>query len=68
MYKKIKIWNKLYDEQKLDFKHTSIKLSSWEGHAKNADSYCLIKKVKSNCKWLYDGSPYDCNEYREKDL
>ena len=62
IYKKIKIWNKLYDEQKLDFKQASIKLNSWEGHAKNADSYSLIKKVKSKCKWLYDERTYNYNE------
>ena len=62
IYKKIKKWNELYDDKKLDLKQASIKLNSWEGHAKNADSYYLIKKVKSNCKWLYDGRPYNYNE------
>lgn len=52
-YKKIKKWNQLYDEKKLDFKEAAMCLNSWIGHAKNADTYFLIKRVKENCKWLY---------------
>lgn len=61
IYKKVKVWNKLYKYKKLDLKEASIKLNSWIGHAQNANSYFLIEKVKNNCKWLYDGSPYDFN-------
>ena len=56
IYKKVRIWNKLYDEKKLEFKDTSLRLNSWIGHAKNADSYYLIKNIKRNCKWLYEES------------
>ncbi len=53
MYKKIKIWNELYKKNKLDLKETFLKLTSWEGHAKNADTYFLRKKVRDKCDWLY---------------
>lgn len=62
IYKKVKKWNKLYDNKKLNLREASMKLNSWTGHAQNANSYFLIKKVKSNCKWLYDESPYNFNE------
>ena len=56
---KVKNWNKLYDENKLDLKNTAMKLNSWVGHAQNADCYNLIHKIKDDCKWLYTG------EYQE---
>ena len=31
-----------------------MKLNSWIGHAKNANSYSLIQNVKRKCEWLYD--------------
>ena len=52
--KKIKIWNKLYHENKLDLKEAALKLNSWIGHAQNADTYHLVKEVKRRCDWLYD--------------
>lgn len=52
--KKIKIWNKLYHENKLDLKETALKLNSWIGHAQNADTYHLVKEMKRRCDWLYD--------------
>lgn len=54
MYKKIKIWNELYEKKQLDLKETFTKLASWEGHAKNADAFFLRKKVRRKCNWLYD--------------
>lgn len=54
IYKKVKIWNQLYKEKKIDFKNTAMKLNSWIGHAKNANSYSLIQNVKRKCEWLYD--------------
>lgn len=53
IYKRVKVWNKLYEENKIDFKKASISLNSWIGHAKNADSYLLIQNIKKKCKWLY---------------
>ncbi len=54
MYKRLKNWNKLYDKKQLELKETFTKLASWEGHAKNADTFYLRKKVRKMCKWLYD--------------
>lgn len=48
IYKRVKVWNKLYEENKIDFKKASISLNSWIGHAKNADSYLLIQNIKKN--------------------
>lgn len=54
IYKKIKIWNKLYEEKSLDLKETYTKLVSWEGHAKNADTFHLRRYVRKKCNWLYN--------------
>lgn len=52
--KKIKKWNKLYYEKKLDLRQTTLRLNSWIGHAKNADTFLLINKTVRMCKWLYN--------------
>lgn len=52
--KKIKKWNKLYHEKKLDLRETTLKLNSWIGHAKNADTFLLIDKTVRMCEWLYN--------------
>ena len=54
IYRKVKKWNELYFNKELDFKNTSLKLNSWVGHAQNADAFCLINKIKKECKWIYD--------------
>ncbi len=54
MYKKLKNWNKAYDKKQLELKETFTKLASWEGHAKNADTFYLRKKVRKMCNWLYE--------------
>ncbi len=53
IYKRVKTWNKLYEENKLDLKDTYIRLSSWKAHAKCADTYSLVKKIEQKCDWLY---------------
>lgn len=53
MYKRLKNWDKLYENKELDLKETFTKLASWEGHAKNADTFYLRKDVRNKCKWLY---------------
>lgn len=52
--KKIKTWNKLYYKKKLDLRQTTLRLNSWIGHAKNADTFLLIDKTVRMCKWLYN--------------
>ena len=54
IYKRVKKWNEAYNNKTLDLKETFAKLASWEGHAKNADTYNLIKKVRKKCDWLYN--------------
>ncbi len=53
IYKKVKIWNELYERKELNLKETYIRLTSWEGHAKNADTFYLRRNVENACKWLY---------------
>lgn len=52
---KIKIWNKLYHEKKLDLRETTLRLNSWIGHAQNADTFFLVNRMIRKCDWLYDG-------------
>lgn len=54
-YKKVKIWNKLYKNNKLDIMEAATRLKSWIGHAKNADTYKLIKDIEQKCNWIYKG-------------
>lgn len=54
MYKKVKKWNELYEQNNLDLKETFTRLASWEGHAKNADTYYLRKHMRRKCNWLYE--------------
>lgn len=44
--KKIKNWDKLNKEGKLDRKHIVLSFNSWLGHVKHANSYNLVKKIK----------------------
>lgn len=62
IYKKVKIWNKLYDEKKLDLMQTAMRLNSWKGHAGNADTYHLIQYVENSCNWIYHARTNDLNE------
>ena len=52
--KKVKFWNKMYKQNKLDLRETTMKFNSWIGHAKNADCYHLIRKMTKKCKFLYE--------------
>ena len=62
IYIKVKKWNQLYDNKKINFKEVSMSLNSWIGHAQNADTCLLIKKVIKKCKWIYtDNCANDCN-------
>ena len=54
IYNKVKMWNQVYREKKLNLKDTAMKLNSWIGHAQNANTYFLIKDIRSKCEWLYD--------------
>lgn len=53
IYKKVRNWNKLYDENSLDLFKASQSLMSWMGHAKLGNNFEYIKKIRKKCKWLY---------------
>ena len=53
IYKRVKKWNILYNQNKLDLKNTCMRLNSWAGHAGHATSMALIENVKNKCEWLY---------------
>ena len=62
---KIKKWNKLYYNKKLDLKNTTIKLNSWIGHAQNADTFFLVNKMIRRCEWLYNENTYGWEKNNE---
>lgn len=54
IYKKVKIWNKLYDNNELNIFKAAESLKSWIGHAGLGNNFQYIKKIKSKCKWYYN--------------
>lgn len=63
--KKIKVWNKLYNESKLDLNHAMQSINSWIGHSSHCNSFKLQRKILNSCDFLYTDSTY----YKiEKDL
>ena len=54
IYKKVKTWNKLYNENNLDLLKAAESLKAWMGHASLGDNYKYIKKIKQKCKWYYN--------------
>lgn len=51
--KKVKIWNKIYENKNVNMCKANISLNAWLGHAINADTYKLRKKIIGDCKWIY---------------
>jgi len=51
MKKKIKIWNKQYDENKLDIEKMRLSMGSWLGHVKHANSYNMANKYINKIKY-----------------
>lgn len=51
--KKVKTWNKIYENKNANMSKANISLNAWLGHAINADTYRLRKKVIGDCKWIY---------------
>jgi RNA-directed DNA polymerase len=45
--KKIVIWNKLYQDKKLDRKDFVLSFNSWLGHIKHSNSYNLKKEIQN---------------------
>lgn len=53
IYKKIRGYNKMFNTKNFEPKKVTMSLNSWIGHAKNADTYNLVKNVLSRCNWIY---------------
>lgn len=51
--RKVKKWNKLWEENKLDYSIVLPSLQSWLGHAKHCNSYHITQKVLNSAKFLY---------------
>jgi hypothetical protein len=50
--KQVKIWNRLYDDNKLDYNKYILSFNSWLGHIKHANSYNLKEKVMKKIKFI----------------
>lgn len=50
---KVKMWNHLYKNKKLDILQAVQSLKSWCGHASHCDSYQLQRKILKSCDFLY---------------
>lgn len=53
IFRKVRKWNKLYHEKKLDLYRAADSLKSWEGHASHCTSDGIIKSVETKCEWIY---------------
>ena len=51
--KKIKNWNKLYSEKKLEILAAMQSINSWRGHASHCNSYKLQQKILNSCDFVY---------------
>jgi hypothetical protein len=52
--KKVKLWNKLYEKEKLDTLSLTLSFNSWLGHIKHSNSYMLKGKVVETIKYFND--------------
>lgn len=50
---KVKEWNYLYKNKKLNILRAVQSLKSWSGHASHCDSYKLQEKIYKSCDFLY---------------
>lgn len=57
--KNIKNWNKLWENNKLDYNQMQMSINSWLGHVKHANSYKLTQKIFKKCKFLYTDDLYE---------
>ena len=48
----IKIWKKLYINNKINYKKMELSFNSWLGHARHANSFNLINKVYDSLKMI----------------
>ena len=52
--RQIKKWNKLYKENKLNFKKLQLQYMSWLGHASHSNSYNLIRSLIQKGNFFYN--------------
>lgn len=57
--KKVKIWNKEYFENTINYKDAIQSLNSWIGHSSHCNSYKLQQKILNSCKFLYQDTIYN---------
>ena len=57
--KKVKLWNYLYKNNKLDIFYTTQSINSWLGHSSHCNCYKLQCKVLSNCDFLFTDKTYE---------
>lgn len=55
IYKRVRHWNYLYSKGELNLFEAAQSLIAWEGHARIANSYGYIQKIKKKCDWYYKG-------------
>ena len=66
--KKVKKWNKLWEENKLDYKKMQQSFNSWLGHIKHANSYNLKKCILKKSKFYYTYDLYERDKILLKQL
>ena len=52
--RQIKKWNKLYKENKLNFKKLQMQYMSWLGHASHSNSYNLVRSLIQKGNFFYN--------------
>ena len=58
IYKRVRRWNRLYQENKLDIMKAATSLNSWLGHSSHTNSYLYAKKIMNKCNWFYKPDLY----------
>lgn len=61
----VRIWNKKYYQNKLDFSKTLQSIQAWIGHSSHCNSYNLQNKILEKCDFLLTNKSY---EKLEKEL
>ena len=66
MKKKVKKWNKEYENNTLDKQEVLLSLNSWFGHIKHCDSYRLKKEILNSLNFNYNTLLFDIR-YEKKE-
>ena len=60
--RKIKKWNKLYFQNRLEYSLAIQSLNSWLGHSSHCNSYNLQRKMINKCSFIYNDKIYNSIE------